>query len=122
MPDPSVSYHATLRWLERIRDIDVRAYARDLAALDDCDVKEISDCDLMHWILAACNFTVDQIHAEILTPAVIAAHYAGAKRVKTSEAIICFKDHGVIATIYKKKGAKNFKKKRSKHVQKGMRI
>ena len=79
MKPPYVTHHAVLRWWERVYDIDVESFRRDLAAIEDRPVAKIRDCDLVDWLLAYFETDWDAVTGLICTDVVRTAWKAGAK-------------------------------------------
>lgn len=98
MRKPELSAHAILRWMERVVGIPVPEYRRDMAAIDECSPEKVSDWGLADWIMAEKGWDLDYVEGVLLTPIVLAAFSAGARKVKDNNVTLCF-NGPCVATI-----------------------
>lgn len=99
MSDPVVTWHARMRWLERVKGVDVEGFRGDLAAIDEAPLKDVSDAALVPWICAYLQQPVEDLGAEILSPAAKRAVSAGATSIKVRKAGVRLKiDNGRVVT------------------------
>lgn len=101
MKRPFVTDHALLRWMERVRGVDVPGFRRDLAAIEDRHPDGVADSHLVEWVLAAYEWDKRDVINEILSPLVIAGFNAGAGRALNQGHWVCFKA-GKVTTVFKK--------------------
>lgn len=108
MTDQIVSWHVRLRWLERIRQVDVESFRRDLAAIDEIKPEQVSERELVEWICAAYEMGPEALDAEIVTDGVRRAVEAGAVSVKIEGGKFRLAiRNGVICTIMPVRQAKH---------------
>jgi hypothetical protein len=92
-----VSAHSIVRYLERIKDIDIPAMRAEFAIADP-QRKRLDDGPFLRWLDVQVPGVLALIKADLLAQCADASD-AGASSLKTPECVFCFKNGNLVTVL-----------------------